>query len=232
MALRTAQGASFVILKFSYFEILLYNGIRIIFGFSILMLKEIIMDVGREFSLEEDYSPLVLAGIFGEAPSGIYRLIKLGRIPPTCSYRDALRAYVNYWKLRGKAGENAISEIVMARRAELDRVRIEQGWFNIRKERGLLISKEEFVEVFSPIYLQIRDQLRALIKRHPDLRQEIDGILESWADIGKQYKIEVKESLDNYVEDQLNELKTLEEKAKTEEVETTKRTLEVLNESE
>lgn len=178
--------------------------------------------IGESFELEDNYSPTVLASIFGVNQSEVYKLIKQGRLPAECTYREALRSYINFWKFKSKAKRDSMSEIALARRAELDRVRIEQGWFGLRKERGLLISKEEFIEVFSPIYLQIRDQLRALIKRHPKLREEIDSILSSWADLGDKYQTEVKQDLDTYVENQMQELEKLEEFIRLETEEATK----------
>ena len=169
------------------------------------------MEIGKTFRLEDQFSPVVLAGILDVSTQAVYGLIKQGRIVPEGNYREVIQSYIAYWKKRADKNHGSIAEIALARKAELDRARVEEIWLRVKSERSTLISLQEFSDVFSPLFLQVKDQLIAIGKKHSDIREELLRLLDSWADLGEKYIINAEEGGNSFMDRQLSEMERLED---------------------
>ena len=166
-----------------------------------------------EVDLDAQVQVQVIAGLLGVSTSMIYGLSKQGRLKLSCSYRECIRDYVNYWKDKVNGRQTSIGEMVQVRKAELDRARVQQVWLAIQKERGELIDKHEFGEVLGRLFSSIRGQLLALGKRYKaeGVREDVDVILENWAKLGEAYLCETEKTLKNFESDQIQVLQELED---------------------
>ena len=168
---------------------------------------------GGNHLLDSEYSPAVLAGLFDMSPSNIYQLQQRGIIAHSGSIRAAIIAYLNYWKTKATSKAGSINEIGAIRKSELDRVRTISGWYGIKKERGELVDKEEFVELARPIFAGLRSELIALARRHPSVRDDVDIILNGVAARGVEMLSDATQEIEQYVDSEIQVMDEMEEEA-------------------
>ena len=175
------------------------------------------MQTGRVFALENQCEEAVLAGLIGISLSRVHQLQQGADIPKTGTYREQLNNYCNYLRSKSRRKAGPISEITSARNAELIRANIQLKWLEIKEKRKELISSKDFAEAFSPMFLQIRDQLIAMGKRHLELRGEIYKLLEDLSIVGGRYCEVAEQETDEFIHTQLAELTDMEKKGKANE---------------
>jgi hypothetical protein len=166
---------------------------------------------GRTFDPSAEYSPIVLAGFLGISASNVYQLVKQGRMTGGCSYREAVQSYVAFWRKKADVQSNSIAEISLARKAELDRAKVELTWLQVKKERGELINRLEFSEILGSVFGSIKGQMLSLGKKYnEDVREDIHLLLESWAKLGEVYIDQAERDRERFLQLQRNELEKLE----------------------
>ncbi len=174
-------------------------------------MKNDTLEVAAGNFLDKTYSVAVLAGLFEMSPSNIYQLQQRGLIDVACSYRKAIQSYIAYWKGRATTKQGSVEGLSVVRKAELDRARAVEAWYRIRRERGELIDVEEFVNLAQPIFTGLRTELVALERKYPDMREDIDRVLNGIAKQGVNMLSKRQKELDAYVENEIAEMEALEQ---------------------
>ena len=150
-------------------------------------------------------SPAVLAGLFGVSVANIYQYRQNGRLPADtgASYRDCFLHHITFMKDKAGGKVASLREAGELQRLQLDRVKTEKAWLEVKAERKELIDREVLAGLFEPLFLQVRSQLNSLARKHPEAKEEVIRTMQSWERIGVTMRKQATEELDRLVEEQM-----------------------------
>lgn len=156
-------------------------------------------------NLNGEVSPAVLAGLLDCNVSLIYQMRQNGRLPPDsgASLKDNIRYHLEFWKKKAANKVNGLQDAATLQKIQLDRVRTEQAWLGVKKDRGELVEVEKLALVFEPYFTQLRTQLCSLARKHPEMQIEIDKIMNNWARLGEEVQEIAKKELDTFIEQEM-----------------------------
>lgn len=158
-----------------------------------------------QIDLDSPASPAVLSGLFSCNVQGIYQYRQDGKLPANsdASYRDCIKHYITYWKTKSVRKASNISEAAILQKTQLDRVKTEREWLNLRKERGELLDVKELALVFEPYFIQVRGRLVSITRKFPETTQEINEVLMEWESLGKEMCLSSDTLLSNYIQEEM-----------------------------
>lgn len=150
-------------------------------------------------------SPAVLSGILGISVPMVFQGKQDGKLPPesNSTYRRNIQQYIQWHKQRNNLKAGTIAEKKMVQDTRNGAAKEEQQWMKIRAERGELIDKAEFSEVFLPIFQLVKSSLVVLARENPALQEKIDTILKTWTGLGEEISEKAKEDGENFVKTKL-----------------------------
>lgn len=158
-------------------------------------------------NINGETSPAVLAGILGCSPAMVYQYRQNGMLPPNsdASYRDCIKHHVLFYKNKSANKATGLSEAALLQKVQLDRARTESTWLQIKRDRGQLVETTTLAQVFEPHFLHMRTQLCSIARKFPEVQKEIDTIMNGWARLGEELRIEAQQELDDFIEMKMNE---------------------------
>jgi hypothetical protein len=164
-------------------------------------------------NINGEVSPAVLAGILGCSDAMIYKYRQNGMLPPNsdASYRDSIKHHVLYYKNKSANKATGLSEAALLQKVQLDRARTESTWLQIKKDRGQLVDVDTLAQVFEPHFLHMRTQLCSIARKFPEVQKEIDAIMNGWARLGEEMRVNAQKELDDFIEMKMEEEIQIEE---------------------
>lgn len=158
-------------------------------------------------ALDDEVSTRVLSGILGVNVSQIYSFRKDGKLPfsPRASLRKCLLHHLDYYRSRSLRRAGNVGDADLIQKIKLNKAKTEQTWLAVRKERGELVDVELLSEQFEPHFLHLRMQLHSLARKHPELREGLDKVLEEWSLLGEKLMRVSKEQLGQFIQKQLED---------------------------
>lgn len=167
-------------------------------------------------------SPAVLAGLLDCSVALVYQYRQNGRLPPNsdASYKECIKHHLTFWKNRTAAKANNLTEAVMLAELRLKEPKIEREWLAVKKERAELLEVNKLAEVLEPVFLAVRTQLCSLARKHPEVREGVDKILEGWERMGKETFALASQENDDFIKNMMEkDLDVAELKKKEQELE-------------
>ena len=165
------------------------------------------MENTSHIDLDSPISPAILSGLFGLSIPMVYQANKDGKLPPTpikdITYREAITHYIRYWKTKSNLKVSELLDRKTLQEIRLGIAKEEAQWLAIKRERELLIDREEFIQVMSPIFGIIKSGLVNLTREFPETQSKIDTLLKTWQQMGDQILQEAKEDGSNFVQKML-----------------------------
>ena len=145
-------------------------------------------DKAGEIDLDLPVSPAILAGILGISIPMVYQGRQDGKLPPesNATYRNCIQQYVQWHKKRSNVKASSMAERKMLQEIRNGIAKEEQTWLDIKAKRELLIDKQEVANIVEPIFYLVKSGLVNLARKRPEVQEEIDGILRSWATLGER----------------------------------------------
>lgn len=158
-------------------------------------------------NINAEVSPSVLAGILGVADASVYKYRQDGKLPPNsdATLRDCIKHHVLFWKNKSTNKATGLSEAALLQKVQLDRARTESTWLQIKRDRGQLVDVAQLSQVFEPHFLHMRTQLCSIARKFPEVQKEIDAILNGWAKLGEEMRINSQEELNAFIEQKMDE---------------------------
>lgn len=156
-------------------------------------------------------SPAVLAGILGIPVPMVYQARQDGKLPSNAeaSYRDCIQHYINFYKKKINSRSTSMAEAKLAQDIRNGIAKEELSWLEVKKLKMELLEASVMKELFEPVFHIIRASLVNLARKHPDIRPEIDNMMESWNRLGEQVERKAHQDSIAYVQSMLEKELTL-----------------------
>ena len=166
--------------------------------------------------------PAVLAGLFHVSPAMIYQYRQKGWLPPNsdATYRESLEHYIQFLKTKAGGRAASLREALDLENLRLVRAKTEREWLTVMEERKQLVDREALAEVFEPLFVQTKSQFASLLRKHPEVAEDVNHILETWQKIGEKMAKLAAGELENLVDEQMEHEPELDEEVAEAEDET------------
>lgn len=135
--------------------------------------------------LDDLVNHATFSGILGINTATLYEYKERGILPNSdFTYRQGLEQYISWVKNKAAGRNSDTATAVAEQKMRLDAAKTALTWLMVQEKRNQLVDKTEFLNIFEPLMLNLRDGMLKIANDFPEVEVAVVKLLTEMADVG------------------------------------------------